>query len=293
MKTTSRYRAHLCILALLGLFILTGCSSLRGYPKKMVSESEELKHLASYFTDDVIKAYNAKADEPSKRAYRDEVVNGRLRAIDLQFEVFQKAINSERNLSQIGSDWAVLGLSGAGTIVGGATSKAILAAISGGLTGAKLSVDKTLYYEKTMPSLLSQMEANRSRQLVNIRIGLQQSNSSYPLTQALVDVDGYYKAGTLPGAIIAINSAAGAKNENAQDALKQILEGSYKKDAAGDTLRKFWKPNGTDINRDNEKKLKKWMGDNGFDPDAITLFLRNAESADARVKAVKDLGLGQ
>lgn len=270
--------------------VLTGCSSIRAYPKRVVDEKTELKYLAHYFTDDVIQVYDSKPDD-ERRSYRDEVVNGRLRAIDLEFEIFQKEINTERNLSQIGTDWAVLGLSGAGTIAGGATTKAILAAISGGLTGAKLSFDKTLYYEKTMPVLLAQMEASRARQLVNIWIGLQQDPLQYPLTQALVDVDNYYKVGTLPGAIIAISNSAGATTDQAQTQLGQLLQGTYLKDKAGEALRKFWKPDGTTINAANEQKLKAWLSKNGFDPGAITLFLRSKEDADARVKAVNDLGL--
>ena len=273
------------------LLAATGCSSLRAYPDRVVNARAELKYLRHYFTEDVIKDFNEKADELQKRAYRDEVVNGRLRAIDIEFELFEKAINSEHNLTQIGTDWAVLGLSGAGAAAGGEATKAILAAISGGLTGARLSVDKTLYYEKTMPALLAQMEAMRSGQLVNIRIGLRQNVADYPLSQALADVDMYYKVGTLPGAIIGINSAAGAKTEAAHQELGEILKGTYLRDKATDTLRKFWKPDGEKIEADDETKLKDWMKKNGYDPDAITLFLYSKEMAEARVKAVKDLGL--
>ncbi len=272
-------------------FLGSGCSSIRAYPKRVVNENTELVNLTHWFTDDVYKTYSEKTDIAQQR-YRDDVVNGRLRAVDLQFEIFQKAINAEKNLSQIGADWAVLGLSGAGTIVGGASTKAILAAISGGLTGAKLSFDKTLYYEKTMPALLAQMEASRAKQLLSIRVGLLQNTLHYPLTQALVDVDNYYKAGTLPGAIIAISNAAGKKTEDTQDQLFEVLkrEFSFTEDAASKLIRAYWKPDTKNPDKDHEEKLKKWMKENGYGEE-IQPFLNDEKDADGRKKAVEFFNL--
>lgn len=289
------FRGFVLLLAIAATgFINIGCESLRGYPKQVVDEKAELKRLRHYFTDDVLQNYQdkAKMSQDEGRDYRDEVVAGRLRAIDLQFETFEKNINQEGNLTQIGTDWAILGLSGAGTIVGGATSKAILAAISGGLTGAKLSVDKTLYYQKTMPTLLAQMEASRADQLLMIRTGLQkQLISDYPLSMALVDLDRYYKDGTLPGAIIAINSAAGAKNEAAKAGIKKlVLEGSYTKDDASAYLQKKWIPGfpgSTAKDTAFESDLRKWMSkDSSLNDVEVSAFLLFPQYKDQRQKAM-------
>ncbi|MBD9355934.1 hypothetical protein [Methylomonas albis] len=268
----------------------TGCQSLKGYPDRTVDISAEIKPLEDYFTAKIIETYNKKTGE-DKKLYRDEVVHGRLRAIDLQFEAFEKQIQLEKNSMDMGIDLAVLGLSGAGTMAGGAATKAILAAISGGLTGADLSIDKSLYYEKTMPVLFSQMEAMRATQLVNIYKGLEQDTSRYPLSRALFDIDTYYKVGTIPGAIVGITTAAGASHEEANKNIEKILEGNFMKDRAGDILREFWKPDGENINTENQNRIKTWMESNGFDSNAITLFLRDSTKADARVKAISDLGI--
>jgi hypothetical protein len=275
--------------------LLTGCSTIRAYPKPVVDEKKELEFLKPYFLTDVVSNYFSRVSEQDRRDYRDQIVNARLRALDLQFEIFEKEINRDKNLSQIGIDWAVLGLSGAGAVVGGASTKAVLAAISGGLTGAKLSFDKNLFYEKTMPVLLAQMEASRTKQLANIRIGLQQATTNYSLTQALVDVDMYYKVGTLPGAIIAITSSAGAEHKEAQQELRSIrLEGGYSFDDAAVKIRNFWKPNGKDVDVGNEKKLTDWLAK----PDNkkigsinSLLYFKTDDYVQARKKAVADLGL--
>jgi hypothetical protein len=223
MKAT----AFLQLAFLLAAALMTGCSSYRAFPKRAVSEAKELPPLVHYFTDDVMAKYRASGDEQGKRAYRAEVVMGRLRAVDLLFLKFEQAINAERNGAQIATDWAVLGLSGAGAATGGTAAKALYAAISGGLTGAKLSLDKALFYEKTMPVLLQAMQASRKAILVEIRQGLMSPLDAYPLFQALNDVDRYYEAGTLPGAVVAINSQTGQKNEKATAKLEQLVEFTY------------------------------------------------------------------
>src|SRR5438552_2386242 len=84
---------YILLVALIG----TGCNSIRAYPKRAVTESRELQRVRHYFTDDVVQIYYTNTTDGAKREYRNEVVNGRLRGIDLQFEVFEKAINCERN----------------------------------------------------------------------------------------------------------------------------------------------------------------------------------------------------
>jgi len=68
---------------------------------------------------------------------------------------------------------------------------------------------------------------------------------------------------------------------------------TYMKSSAGDVLRKYWKPDGKNINQGNEKKLKSWMSSNGLlvGPGSITIFLRGTEFECLRKKAVQDLNL--
>lgn len=264
-------RAFMKVLMLLlltaSLFLLTtGCASYRAYPKRAASESQEVSHLVHYFTDDVMAEYKASPDKP---VYRTEVVMGRLRAIDLLFLQFERAINQEKNSTQIATDWAVLGLSGAGATTGGVATKAILAAISGGLTGAKLSVDQALFYKQTMPVLLQAMQASRKAILVDIRKGLKTSLEDYHVMQALNDVDRYYEAGTLPGAMIAINSQTGEKNEKATRELKQIIEFNYSPTEASVTLRTFWRSGGT-VNEENKAAILQAMREAGV-PESVEI----------------------
>ena len=110
----------------------------------------------------------------------------------------------------IGADWAVLGLNAVASVVGGAGTKAALAATSGGIVGAKGSVDKNLFYEKTMSVLLAEMRASRRAVMVRIRKGLTLSTRDYALTAALADISEYFSSGSIPGATAAVSANTGS-----------------------------------------------------------------------------------
>lgn len=91
-------------------------------------------------------------------------------------------------------------------------------------------------------------------------------------------------------AFVTGNAASGLTCDQAAEVANAIvLDGSYKKDDAGDRLRTFWKPDGTNIDKTNQAKLIQWMTNSGLNPDTITLFLRDKNFSDLRVEAVKDL----
>jgi hypothetical protein len=62
---------------------------------------------------------------------------------------------------------------------------------------------------------------------------------------------------------------------------------NYVDSPEGDCLRKFWKPDGTNINAANNVRLRAWMGTNGV-PTPAVLFRAGSNEA-LRQKAIKDL----
>ncbi len=106
---------------------------------------------------------------------------------------------------------------------GGAAKAALGAAITG-VTGAKVSFDKNAYFAKTLPALVASMQASRKEVLLRIRKGLELGDDKYPLTQALVDLEDYYNAGTIPGAITGITASADEASRKASEELKVVLQ---------------------------------------------------------------------
>ncbi len=205
------------------LLCLSGCMTFTGYPTRVADVTDDLQQLKPYFSPDVLKDYKKKTDLAERKAYRDEVVNGRIAALDINFNLFQADLYKEGIGLGIATDWAVLALGGATATVGGAATKTALGAVITSLTGAKAAVDKQVYFEQTMPALMAKMSARRKEVLFRIRTGLQKGTNEYPLTQALVDLESYYQAGTVPGAILGIAETAGAEGEKADQNLMNLL----------------------------------------------------------------------
>jgi hypothetical protein len=159
-----------------------GCSTFSGYPQKNGNSKAELQEVQElYYGPNILSKYEALAFGSAERlAYRNSVINGRLLAIDDNYQDFIRQFSSFENGSNLAIDAVVLGTSGAAALSPGVSSARVLAAIAAGFTGFRGSVDKNLFYEKTWPVLVSQMDALRLAQLVKIRSGLQLSDNEYP-----------------------------------------------------------------------------------------------------------------
>nr|VFJ43018.1 MAG: hypothetical protein BECKDK2373B_GA0170837_10046 [Candidatus Kentron sp. DK] len=274
---------------LCGTLFLAGCASLSGNPERSVPTASELASLKPYFAPDVIAIYNAKATDAEKRAYRDEVVSARIRAIDLNHSEFIGAISEDSKKLNIGAESAILLLGAAGAVSTVSGTQAILSATSSTVSGVKTSLDKNAYYDSTLVALVSQMRAGRGEVLLGIHTGLALGVDRYPLMKALIDVESYYQAGTILGAVGEITKTAGEKKARADKAIADIVRGSYVKDTAGDRIRAFWKPDGKTIDKGNEGQLKAWMKKNGLGATSLTLFLRARHFSDARAKAIEEV----
>jgi len=264
-------------------FSLVGCVSITGYPNRTINFSEELSSLTSYFEATVITTYKEK-DDSKKNNYRNEVVHARIRAINLNYNSFLKELSSESKSLNIGADSTVLLLGAAGAISTVSSTQAILAAASATVTGAKTSFDKNAFYDSTVPALISQMNASRKDVLARIYAGLELDHPKYSLMKALIDIEDYFQAGTIVGAVNAISESSGEQKVKADKRIERI----FFKDLAGDRLRFFWKPDGT-INATNETKIKQWMQANQLQNVSITSFIRSRMFEDARAKAVDEI----
>lgn len=244
--------------------------------------------LADYHKPDILARYAAAQD---KRAFRDEVIYARIRAIDLRFGQFQQQLSKEGNWANLGLDLAVLALSGAGTVVADAGTKGTLAALSGGFTGTRTAIDKTLFFNKTLPVILSQMEAKRLDVLAKLLNNLTLDVDRYPLVAALTDLDKYYEAGTIPGALVSLAAESGQAVNESGEKLETVIEGKFSDDDPGRALRAFARPDGKTLDPTNRDKLREWMDANGLGDISITSFLYNLKFKEQRIKAVEDLSL--
>lgn len=216
---TPSLSVRLKALALVGALLSGGCASYQGYPPRYSKIDADLGYLGNQYDAKSIAACEERKDV----VCRDRIVHSAIRAVDLQFDHFRQKLFRSSGALNLGSDLVVLGLSAGGALLVPATTKAILAGISGAVTGSKASIDKNLLFDKTVLVLLGRMEALRKAALVTLYGNLRKDQwNQYSLSEALVDVETYYNAGTIPAAIISINAETGEKETAAEGKLQEL-----------------------------------------------------------------------
>lgn len=223
------------------ILALASCSAAyKGFPDRVVKPEEELETLKTFITTKTTE-YNELDSiyELKRRGLRNEIINARIAAIDIQFSAFQQKLRGEGINLNVGTDIITLGLGAAGGLVSGGTSQ-VLSATTTAVTGLKGSVDKNAFFEETMPALFAQMIAQRKKVLVRIRKGLNTSTSDYPLQQGTADLLDYKYAGSIPGSIATIVEDAGTTASKATEEINKTL--AFKMDKSAASLKDFLGP---------------------------------------------------
>lgn len=213
----------LLVLILLGA-LTSGCAAVRGFPERSLDFKAEQAVLGAYLKPEVITAYLSANDADrgglTQQAYRDLVIEARIRDADLRFAAFERSLYSDGIGFGIGTDWAALAANAYGALSNNSAQS--MAVMATAITGAKGAVDKNAFYDKALPALMAQMVAQRKIALVALRTGQAQPDSQYSLLRALGDLEEYERAGSIPGALNGIATNAGADNQAASQQLKLI-----------------------------------------------------------------------
>jgi hypothetical protein len=169
----------------------------------------------------MIKDFNLLPDGPAKISRRNEIVWEIVYLTDASYRTYESGFFSGQAYVGTAGDIAVLSLDAVAAVTGTAHLKAVLAAISGGVTGARASYQKNFYDQASRDSIVQTMRANRLAQLAVIEQGMR-SGSGYTIEQALLDATDYYDAGTVIGALITINTSASQVSTQARRSLGRI-----------------------------------------------------------------------
>ena len=275
-----------CLLLVAWCGVLAACAPLLGYPRDPEDTDATLTRLTPYFDGTAEADYLTTTDAPLRAAKRNQIVLARMRAYDIEFSSFERHLYGEGNEVTLGSDLVGLILGGLTATTGNAATKAALGAASAAVIGAKAAIDKDLYYQKTIPALLAQMEADRLKAALPITAGIRLSDAEYPLMQAYIDLNAYKNAGSIPAAINQINKDAG----NAKDALQALRSTPFLEDTSSQRLRAYIWPSGISNAPDQGhlSRLRQWMSTHS--PDVpVAVLLNSASLADRRRQAIVDL----
>jgi hypothetical protein len=203
---------------------LAACDSFRGAQQPIDPPAVTVASATRFAPDEAILAFYSADDISrrglSRRQYRDQVVTLRLLAIDARYQAFVQELRGARAGVGLGADLLTLVLGGLGTFIAGDATKSILAAGTATVAGARVSFDKNLFYDQTLPAIVAQMDAERNRQLLVIRAGLAKEEDSYSLPDAFFDLSQLERLGSIETAIKRITESATSQAKQTSDELQ-------------------------------------------------------------------------
>lgn len=181
--------------------------------EKDIKELEELYSLAAS-----IKEVGTNPDETKRNSF----IDGRIALHNIRYVRFVRDLGVDKQHLDAATDILLLGLSLAAASTSSLRSATIPATATAGVMGAKITIDKHFYFDKTIQALVSTMNAQRKLILVRILTGRSKTITEYPLTRALDDLSDYEQAGTLLGAINILQADAADKERAADKELRKL-----------------------------------------------------------------------
>ena len=211
--------------AALGLLALAACGGIRAAPEPPIANFETyLIGLQQPYTPEAVTAcLGTPLADPQAQICRDKIVQPLIVAIDLRYQQFELGFFDSIRQLDFGTSLAVIGLGTAGAFTPGGVSQ-ILSGTTAALAGTREAFTKTVLAEQTSVALLTAMRAQRDQVRAQIHSRLRLTASEYPLGMALADVSGYYRAGTVVGALTGVTEAVGIERVQARQNLQQAIE---------------------------------------------------------------------
>jgi hypothetical protein len=184
------------VMMMTALTLCMGCAVLQnpGALDQSFKEKDDIQALEKHYGQaDALTNYYAV--KPETVAARNEFIAGRLTLINLQYIKFIRRFTVSKSQMESAFDLLITGVGLATAVTGGEAAKAALGAASAGLGATRTSIDKNFFYEKTVPALITAMNAQRKVTLVPILEGIKSDIGTYPLAWALSDLSEYCTEG--------------------------------------------------------------------------------------------------
>jgi hypothetical protein len=203
--------------------LLAGCSTLRygGAPEPSFDADKDLEQLAKIFEPgaSIEEFYKT----PTVEA-RNKFVTGRVTMMNIRYIQFVRRLTTDKQLLDTAGAMLTMGLGIAGASFAAASTKTVLAALSAGVSGSREAIDKNYFFDRTIPALVGQMNAERKKAVIPLVVGTATKTlDAYPFAHAITDLHNYYFAGTFTGAIQSIQADAAVKESQADSELRTLM----------------------------------------------------------------------
>jgi hypothetical protein len=190
-----------------------GCSQLLLGPDRVYSLDEQVSFLRSGGKPFL---------NPTTADDLNSYVTERIFEIDLEYNSYFSRLTRDSQVASVAGDSALLTLTALSTVApaSAVATKTALSAAATGVTGFKSAIDKDILLSHTVQILQSQMEASRAlirNRVMASLLSNKQGKSIYTVWQAHSDLEDYYRAGTLPGALEALAAVTGNNAQQTKD----------------------------------------------------------------------------
>lgn len=216
--------------------LLASCASFNAMPDPVLTVRETDQMVRPLTVPIVISEMAKLQDEGQRKTYRNQVIATYLAAADARYIDFLRSLSRQSKASNFGLDLATLSLSSVAAIAKSAANELSTGAAIA--TGARGSLNKEVYFEKTLPAVIAAMEARRITVRGEIEKRMQgEGADTYTLEQGFADIMRYQMATTLDGAIQEITSSAGERESEAKEEYKDAVKSC----TPPTTLRPIWR----------------------------------------------------
>lgn len=222
--TTGRYWTALLCLGI--ALLLGGCAAFDGYPKRVTDPEIDIAELKPQLDAAAIRACLQTPD----LACRNRIIGARMYATDIRFSQFEEELFRDTRRGGFNATLATLGLTTAAAASTGGAAQA-LSGLSALIIGGREAFQKEVLSERTTLAIHAAMRTRRAQVALRLRGSLSQPIDNYPVETALADLDAYYNAGTVLGALVGITETVGASAEKAETELREKLSFSLDADA--------------------------------------------------------------
>lgn len=269
---------------LLSLLALGGCLPSLSEPPRLYSTEAETAAIRGQIDLPDFRYY-ASLNDSGRLSYRNMIIDARMYAIDLNYFLGEADETHERQEADFLAAAANIGLTSASVLTPAVSTKNILTGIAGGITGVNAAYGDKVLLNKTIQVLQSQMRAERARVAVKLYAGMKLPASQYGLGMALSDLEAYYRAGTITGALIDLSNSVGVDAVQAKLAKDTfVVDYGYAVDTTATSLRAFIYPNGK-YDQANYKKIAALLPPDVTDP--LSRILSMPQFASVRADLIK------
>lgn len=201
---------------------LSACATIRG---AQTTPSELRTSTPAESTEQALLNFHSSSNDKRKGlspfGYRNYMIGQYSQRIETNYDRFVDQLNSGSRSSALGFDLLQLGLSGATGLVKQSAVEELSVA-STLAAGTRASVDKRVFYDRTITALIASMDAERSDIKKDIAQKRKLPASVYAMEDAIDDLNRLVNAGSINRAFSRITRSAENEREAAEDRLNSV-----------------------------------------------------------------------